>query len=140
MISRGTYLYLPFMMATMFYLCTCGEDSTGTKWIEVEVVKNTTDPHQLPTNWTDLDQFNGNQLCDGDQKGCTRKFAEYIRTVVHKCDSVRSECQTDAQVEGNKMVCWIRQKETQFNLRKRTIFEVQFWTDNRGSHCRYAVY
>uniref|UniRef100_A0A8D8X2L4 Uncharacterized protein n=1 Tax=Cacopsylla melanoneura TaxID=428564 RepID=A0A8D8X2L4_9HEMI len=121
------FTLLLYLIGILFIIPLSLED--GLTWKEVSIVK---------TNKTDLTQFAGKDLCEGNQLACLDTFKEYIEKHWFLEEAAfRAECDKDDSL-GGIVVCWLRRKYSDGFPRYRmlTRYQMQFWTDKNGSHCR----
>ncbi|KAL1452240.1 hypothetical protein WDU94_006532 [Cyamophila willieti] len=110
------------LFLTLFQQILCAD------WINVNVGKN---------EWPGINKWLGKNLCDSNQKACTTDFADFVKSRIH-ASSIHAGCEWQSD-SSNHIVCWVRQRSYNAGTAsKRTVYEVQFWSDNStSSHCQY---
>ncbi|KAL1453790.1 hypothetical protein WDU94_010103 [Cyamophila willieti] len=117
-------------MIQLFHFSYGGEDSTGTKWINLDVPGD---------EWKGIKNFTGKNLCAGDQSLCKVNFSALVSNFMKIKADFYANCETDANLR-QAVVCWLRHKPyNNHEMARKTIFECQFWSDNpTTSHARHA--
>uniref|UniRef100_A0A8D8QSP2 Secreted protein n=1 Tax=Cacopsylla melanoneura TaxID=428564 RepID=A0A8D8QSP2_9HEMI len=112
------------------------QNSEKTNWTDVDVTG-------VKDNgwWKDITQWLGRELCKNktpENPYTCEDFSQFAAPIAN-ATILRASCEGDAALRG-AVVCWLRHKDHLETYKKRTKFEVQFWTDHPNmSHCRFAT-
>uniref|UniRef100_A0A8D8QTA2 Uncharacterized protein n=1 Tax=Cacopsylla melanoneura TaxID=428564 RepID=A0A8D8QTA2_9HEMI len=129
------------LVPTVFYLiliqCKLSDasvqDSGSIWWTDVDMAKD---------EWEGIQNLTGKNPCAEGMKYCMA-LATIVKNRLN-ADALRKTCEQDLSVTyPNKSlipeVCWIRQKKDVNVGVKRTVYEVQFWSESPTmSNMRYA--
>uniref|UniRef100_A0A8D8SRP1 Uncharacterized protein n=1 Tax=Cacopsylla melanoneura TaxID=428564 RepID=A0A8D8SRP1_9HEMI len=130
------------LMLLLFHLCRIDsmEDSYRVEWTDLDV----TGLKGNSKNWENITQWLGRELCKDSVRTPANPFTcedfkNFIMPLGVGVTAMRVSCEGDKALNGTT-VCWLREKSYNSDTAsKRTVFEVQFWTENpKLSHCRYA--